>query len=176
MPAYEDDPFPSGGGMHRGNIADFVFMLLFGAGVLLPLGLYMGLPFLASPLFFMVIYVWSRRQPEAQTSFYMFRVPAAYLPWVMVGFSFVVGEDPIPDLLGIVAGHLYYFLQEVLPDMETPLKGRRLLQTPAFLYSLFNVAPTYAPAALVRMQQRAAGGAAPAPVRGHNWGAGQRLG
>lgn len=39
----------------------------------------------------MMIYLWSKRSPESPTRFYMFSVPAKYLPWVMLAFSFVVG-------------------------------------------------------------------------------------
>jgi len=173
VPAYEDDPFPSGGGAHRGNIADTTWMLAVGAAVLLLAGTLLRLYFLASPLFFMVIYVWSRRHPEEQTSFYMFRVPAAYLPWVMIGFTFVIGDDPTPDLLGIAAGHIYYFVQQVLPDMETPLKGWRLLKTPHFLYRWLDVAPTDQPVFRV---QAGGGGGGGAPPRVHQWGQGNRVG
>lgn len=173
VPAYEDDPFPSGGGSHRGNVADVAFMLIFGALVLAPFSYFLGFFFLSFSLFFMVIYVWSRRHPEEQTSFYMFRVPAAYLPWVMVAFTFVVGGDPVPDLLGIGAGHLYYFLMQELPGLDTPFRNQKLLQTPQFMYRLFGVQPTYAAAAFVRMDQDRRG--APQPVGGHNWGAGRRV-
>jgi Derlin-2/3 len=174
VPAYEHDPFPSGGGTHRGNIADVVFMLLFGFAVLSPVAYFMNLYFLSISLFYMVIYVWSKRHPAERTTFYMFQVPALYLPWVMVAFSFIVGGNPILDLVGIGAGHLYYFVQQELPNLDTPLKNSKLLHTPMFLYNLFGVEPTYASAANVRLQERVAGGA-PRPTGGHAWGTGRRL-
>lgn len=176
-PALEDNPYPSGGGAHRGNIADFVYMLLFGAIVLLFAGWWMGMYFMSFSLFFMVIYVWSRRHPEEFTSFYGFRFKASYLPWVLVGFSFIVGDDPIRDILGIAAGHLYYFLQEVLPTADTPLKGYKLLQTPQWLYNLLHVAPTDRPAAFIRLQPGANLNAAPAQQPAQRlWGQGRVLG
>jgi hypothetical protein len=173
VPAYENDPFPSGPGLHMGNVADTVTMLGFGAAVLLAAGTLLRMPFLAGALFMMVLYVWSKRHPEAPTSFYMFNVPAAYLPWVMTGFSFIVGQDPIPDLLGIGVGHLYFFAKQVLPGMEGPWKDRVLLRTPDLLYRFFNERATHANAAAVRMAERRAGGGGGG---GHNWGAGQALG
>lgn len=170
----ELSPYPSGGGPHNGNVADFAWMLAVGAGVLHALSAAMGFPRLLSfALFMMVVYVWSRRHPGEQASFYMFRVEAQYLPWVMLAFNFVLGADPTSDLMGIAAGHLYYFVQEVLPTAESPLKGRRLLQTPAFMYSLFGVPPTHAAAALVRLRA-GQGPAPPAPQR--QWGEGRVLG
>lgn len=84
----EEDPFPSGGG----PTADYAFMLFFGAVVLWVrvfgclyrestavlclltamdacisllqvIAFFMGLPFLGSSLIFMIVYVWSRRNP-----------------------------------------------------------------------------------------------------------------
>jgi hypothetical protein len=79
----EEDPFPSGGG----PTADYAFMLFFGAVVLwvrvrpcllsLPafvagadvlvswqvIGFLMEIPFLGTSLIFMILYVWSRRNP-----------------------------------------------------------------------------------------------------------------
>lgn len=172
LPALENDPFPSGGGSHMGNSADFLYMLMLGAAVLLPLGWLMNSPFMSFSLFFMVIYVWSRRHPDSQTNFYGFGFKASYLPWVLVAFSFIVGDDPVRDLLGIAAGHLYYFIQEVLPTAETPFKGRKLLTTPQWLYSAMQLPPTHQPAGMrgFRMGQPAQ------QQRRDNWGAGRVLG
>ena len=180
LPAYERDPYPSGGGFHTGNAADVLCMLAFGAAALLAATCAVPMPVLGPPLFTMVIYVWSRRNPEAPTNFFMFRVPASYLPWVMVGFAFVVGQDPLPDLCGIAAGHAYYFLNEVLPTLDGPFKGRRLLTTPRWLYNALSLAPTYAPAAQVRAEERRGGGAPGGPAAPPGFhafgGAGRRLG
>jgi len=56
------------------------------------------------------------------------------MPWVLVAFHVLVNRSPVTDLIGIVAGHLYYFVQEVLPAAESPLRGKRLLQTPQFMF------------------------------------------
>jgi hypothetical protein len=44
------------------------------------------------------------------------------------------------DLLGMAAGHAYYFLEDVYPRMS----GRRLLKTPGFVRALFPQARTAA--------------------------------
>lgn len=143
-----------------GNLADFLYMLLFGSIVLNLAGWFFTMPFMAHSLFFMVIYLWSKRKPEVDVTFYVFHIKSSYLPWVMVAFSFIVGDDPVKDLLGIAAGHLYFFLQETLPGADTPLKGRYLLATPHWLYRMLKLEPTDQAAAFVRMRERAEGGAA----------------
>ena len=82
----------------------------------------------------MMVYIWSRRMPGAILSFLgLFTFEAPYLPWVLMGFGLLLGHSPTHDLLGIVVGHLYYFLEDVYPAQT----GRRLLRTPK-VYLLFG--------------------------------------
>lgn len=62
----------------------------------------------------------------------LFTFTAPYLPWVLLGFSLMIGSSPVVDLLGMVAGHIYYFLEDVYPQMS----GRRLLATPGIIKAL----------------------------------------
>ncbi|KAJ1565306.1 hypothetical protein HK096_003527 [Nowakowskiella sp. JEL0078] len=94
---------------------------------------------------------------------------------------------PIGRVVGIVVGHIYYFLNFVYPEQNG---GRRLLQTPLFLVQFFGqqqgvggdparTVPVTAPVA-------PAGGAFRPGVRlntgeantrtGYTWGSGNRLG
>lgn len=61
-----------------------------------------------------------------------FQFQGLYLPWALIAFTVLVGGNPMMDIFGVVAGHLYYFLLEVLPTT----KGWHLIQTPSFLYVL----------------------------------------
>ncbi|KAI9907363.1 hypothetical protein PsorP6_004650 [Peronosclerospora sorghi] len=125
----EEDPFPSGGG----RSADYAFMLFFGAVVLWVIAFFMSLPFLGTSLIFMIVYVWSRRNPTAPVAIWGLRFEGFYLPWALIAFTVLVGGNPMMDVFGVVAGHLYYFLVEVLPAT----KGWNLLQTPAVFINLF---------------------------------------
>eukprot|EP00252_Welwitschia_mirabilis_P017261 TRINITY_DN3826_c0_g1_i2.p1 TRINITY_DN3826_c0_g1~~TRINITY_DN3826_c0_g1_i2.p1 ORF type:complete len:241 (+),score=24.05 TRINITY_DN3826_c0_g1_i2:206-928(+) len=129
----------------RGRTADFFYMLLFGATVLTAIVLGGGMIpylsesfakilFLSNSLTFMMVYVWSKRNPYVHMSFLgLFTFTAPYLPWVLLGFSILVGSSPWVDLLGMVAGHAYYFLEDIYPAMT----GRRLLKTPGFIRAMF---------------------------------------
>ncbi len=51
------------------------------------------------------MYVWGRRHQYVTLSFLgIFNFTAPYLPWVLLGFSVVLGSSPVVDLLGMVAG------------------------------------------------------------------------
>ncbi|KAL6534997.1 hypothetical protein OROHE_013051 [Orobanche hederae] len=70
----------------------------------------------------------------------LFTFNAAYLPWVLLGFSVLIGASAWVDLQGMIAGHAYYFLEDVYPRMT----GRRPLRTPALIRSLFADEPVVA--------------------------------
>lgn len=118
----------------RGRSADFFFMLLFGGTLLTTAAPFVNIQFLGSSLTFMMVYVWGRRNPYVQMSFLgLFSFTAPYLPWVLLGFSMLLGSSPVVDLLGMAVGHAYYFLEDVYPRMS----GRRLLKTPRFIKAVF---------------------------------------
>ncbi|KAG5041622.1 hypothetical protein JHK85_014098 [Glycine max] len=109
--------------------ADFLWMMIFGAFALLVLSAIpiFWSPFLAVPLVFMLLYVWSREFPNAQINIYgLVALKAFYLPWAMLALDIIFGSPLIPDLLGIIAGHLYYFLTVLHPLAG----GKNILKTP----------------------------------------------
>ena len=65
----------------------------------------------------------------------LFTFTAPYLPWVLLAFSFVLGNNGVVDVVGIAVGHLYYFLEDVYPLMLPSRK--RLLATPRLVQLLF---------------------------------------
>jgi len=42
---------------------------------------------------------------------------APWLPWVLLAFSVLLGASPVVDLLGIFVGHVYYYLEDIVPRM-----------------------------------------------------------
>ncbi|TRY78640.1 hypothetical protein TCAL_11600 [Tigriopus californicus] len=123
-------------GSFRGRTADFVMMFLFGAVMMIVFGVFVDLLFLGQAFTIMFVYVWGRRNPQTRMSFIgiiNFRAP--YLPWVLLGFSILLGNSFIVDLLGIGVGHVYYFLEDVFPNQP---HGKRLLVTPAVLKMIFD--------------------------------------
>jgi len=118
----------------RGRTADFFYMLIFGGVLLTTAAPFVNIQFLGHSLTFMMVYVWGRRNPYVQMSFLgLFNFTAPYLPWVLLGFSLMLGSSPVVDLLGMAAGHAYFYLEDVYPR----LTGRRLLKTPGLLKAIF---------------------------------------
>jgi Derlin-2/3 len=124
----------------RGRTSDFLYMLLFGSVLLLAISPLTSILFLGPSLTFMMVYVWARRNSQQVMNFLgvlSFRAP--YLPWVLLLFSFVLGSSPAMDMLGVFAGHVYYFLADVYPQMS----GVRLLATPGVLAFMCGDVDTY---------------------------------
>lgn len=128
-------------GTFRGRTADFIFMIFLGASMITCIAPFVrpSIPFLGSSLTFMMVYVWGRRNEHVRLTFLnLFPFTAPYLPWVLLTFSMVLGNPATIDVIGIVVGHTYYFLEFVFPVVAEargwPL--RRLLHTPALLHYL----------------------------------------
>ncbi|OIT03637.1 derlin-1, partial [Nicotiana attenuata] len=119
-------------GPFQRRTADFLWMMIFGALTLLALSLipFFRSPFLGISLVFMLLYIWSREFPNANINIYgLVTLKAFYLPWAMLGLDVIFGSPIMPDLLGIIAGHLYYFLT-VLHPLAT---GKNFLKTPIWV-------------------------------------------
>nr|XP_042090813.1 derlin-3 isoform X5 [Ovis aries] len=110
------------------------------------LGLLGSLFFLGQALTAMLVYVWSRRSPGVRVNFFgLLTFQAPFLPWALMGFSMLLGNSILVDLLGIAVGHVYYFLEDVFPNQPG---GKRLLLTPSFLKLLLDAPaedPNYLP-------------------------------
>ncbi len=174
-------PFNTGAG---GGTADYAFCWMLGA-----LGMLVTWPFLVGffplpPLFcrnmiYYVLYIWSKRNPTAQANIWGFPMAAIYLPFAYLALTVFMGNPYMDMIHGIVVGHLYYFLVDVVPLVY----GKDILRTPQFLIDFFGIGeyrPRQAPvnpapagnrAGLGQALGRNAGGAAAAGGGGeHNWG------
>ena len=122
-------------GTFRGRSGDFFWMLCVGGAMLSCVAPFVNIQFLGSSLTFMMVYVWGRRNRYVNMSFLgLFSFTAPYLPWVLLIFSVALGSSPVVDLLGMAAGHVYYYLEDVYPTMTQ----RRVLKTPALVKHAFG--------------------------------------
>lgn len=152
-------------GSFRGRTADFVFMFLFGGAIMTVIALFVNLVFLGQAFTIMLVYIWSRRNRYVRMNFFgLLTFKAPLLPWVLFGFSLVLGNSVTVDLIGITVGHAYYFLEDVFPQTHG---GFRTLKTPGFLKAIFDAPledPNYQP---LPEEDRPGG---------FHWGEGQRVG
>ncbi|CAJ0581176.1 unnamed protein product, partial [Mesorhabditis spiculigera] len=126
-------------GSFRGRRADFVFMFIFGGILMTMCGIFLQIQFHGHAFTMMLVYIWSRRNPHIRMNFFAaLTFNAPYLPWVLLFFSVLLGNNALVDFIGIACGHLYFFLEDVFPHQPN---GMRLLKTPALLQYIFDEPP-----------------------------------
>jgi Derlin-2/3 len=158
---YEINPFNTGAG---GSSADFLWMLFICMGALLLIAYLFGMPVMSDPLLCCVMYVWSRRDPNAQMNMFGFKYKALYQPLVFMVFRMIIGQSISGPVIGAIVGHLYYFLVEVMPTSH----GYSLIKTPKFCDSIvaYGTSSGAAPAVGGGFGQAAAAAPAAAPAGG----------
>lgn len=121
---------------YRNRTVDFFYMFLVGAVLMSMIAYFVNLLFLGHAFTMMLVYIWSRRNPNIRMNFFgLVTFQAPYLPWVLLTFSLLLGSPTVVDIIGIAVGHFYFFFEDVFP---TQPHGFRLLKTPHFLRVLFN--------------------------------------
>merc|ERR1712179_512433 len=120
---------------YRGRTADFVFLFLFSGLLVLLIGFVTGMMWLGMAFTQVFVYIWARRNPYTLLNFLGFIIRAPFIPWVFAGFSILLGGEVQSDLVGIIVGHVYYFLEDVFPLQEG---GFKILATPEFMKRIFN--------------------------------------
>lgn len=158
-------------GIYDGRPADYFFLLAFCWVCCVIVGLMAEIAFLMDPMVLSVLYIWCQLNKDVIVNFWFgTRFKAMYLPWVLLVFNLVISGGGLLELVGIVVGHIYYFLVYQYPQ---EFGGTAFLNTPSILRKWlpdrrtnvhrFGIPPqTRRPAADT-------GG-------GHNWGRGNVLG
>ncbi|XP_063387859.1 derlin-1-like [Cydia fagiglandana] len=156
-------------GIFAGKPADYFTMLLFNWLVCIGIGILVGLSYVMDPMVISVLYVWCQLNKDVIVSFWFgTRFRAMFLPWVLLAFNVIVNGGGVEEFLGILVGHLAFFLIFKYPQ---EFGGPALLTPPAILkkyFPDFRRPNNFGPAA-------AAPTRAPVP-EGHQWGRGQTLG
>lgn len=82
-----------------------------------------------------IVYLWSRHNQEVIVNFmFGFRFPAKFLPVVLGLMEFLLAGDLYGPLVGILVGHMYYFLSEVYAQQDP--RWRRRLEAPGWLKAM----------------------------------------
>jgi Derlin-2/3 len=77
---------------------------------------------LGTALTFTIVYIWSRKNPNAVMNFLgIFNFPAPLMPFILTLVSiFASNEIPLSDVLGIITGHLTIIIEELFPFFLEP--------------------------------------------------------
>lgn len=169
-------------GLFDGHPANYLFMLLFNWICIVIVALLSDLMLLMDPMVLSVLYVWCQFNKDVIVSFWFgTQFKAIYLPWVLLAFNMIISGGGLYELIGILVGHLYFFLMFKYPQ---EFGGRNLLKVPSILYryfpdrvggvSGFGQAPVPRRAAADAAANNAGGNGGGGSW--HNWGQGRVLG
>lgn len=115
--------------------SDYLFLLIFNWLCCVIVGIIAGFPFLMDPMVLSVLYVWCQLNKDTIVNFWFgTQFKAMYLPWVLLGFNLILSNGEMFSVVGIVVGHLYFFLKFKYPQ---ELGGGSYLNTPRFLKQYF---------------------------------------
>ncbi|CAG7817062.1 unnamed protein product [Allacma fusca] len=166
--------------------ADYATMLLFNWAVCVVTALFMNMMTLMDPMVLSVLYVWCQLNKDVTVNFWFgTQFKAMYLPWVLFGFNLILSGGGMSELIGILVGHLYFFLKFQYPQQYG---GPPLLGTPSILENWFPPPRGGMGGFGIPPEARAPAGASPAGnpagpagggrsmFGGHSWGRGQQLG
>ncbi|OXA46748.1 derlin-1 [Folsomia candida] len=152
--------------------ADYALLLLMNWISCVVFGLFMNIMVLMDPMVLSVLYVWCNLNADTIVSFWFgtqFR--AKYLPWVLFGFNLILSGGGVHELIGILVGHLYFFLKY---QYIQQYGGQELISTPTFLQNWFP--PRRGVAGFGQPPPGRPAAAAGAGGGGHGWGRGNTLG
>lgn len=153
--------------------ADFTWAIVVIWTVLLIIAYLMESMIIGQSLVMSVVYLWCSMNPETIVNFWFgMTFQAMYFPWVLTAFAVLTGGSGMAEIVGILAGHVYFFLKIKYPR---DFGGPEYLETPEFMY---RIIPTEAGRqAGTSFGQAPGGGAAPAAARpAYFGGGGRRLG
>lgn len=119
------------------DFASFIWCVSFLWAFTLLLAYFIPQILLGHSLLFAFVYIWSKYDPQADINLWGFLVKAYQFPFVLLGLRMLMGGGVIDDLLGLVAGHVYYVLRETVPQQY----GWELLRTPQFVKRMVQAGP-----------------------------------
>ncbi|XP_076370492.1 derlin 1 [Tachypleus tridentatus] len=162
-------------GIFTGRPADYLFLLLFNWICIVIVSLLIDMMLLMDSMIMTVVYIWCQLHKDVIVTFWFgIQLKAMYLPWVLFAFQFIISGGGFDDLIGILVGHLYFFLMFKYPQ---DFGGRAFLQTPQILYKFFpNQRGMFAGFGQAPTPRRPGGDDDNQPRRRYNWGQGHVLG
>ena len=117
----------------RSKPADFIVFFLFGSLSFLFFGYYLGLQFLSTCESAMFLYYWARKNPNYLVNFFdVFVFRSCFMPYFIILLTFLLGYDTRMNLIGTFTGHLYYYLEDIVPNLRET-QDFRVLKPPQLL-------------------------------------------
>jgi len=121
----------------QGKKENYLYLLIFGNSIMVLFKLFIyEAQFLGPAITNMIVYLWGKKNAQQQINLVnILHIRGSSLPFVLTLSSLAMKQKTLKlDLLGIIAGHLYYYLEEIYPRL---IGGQKILRTPGFFFLFF---------------------------------------
>jgi Derlin-2/3 len=118
----------------QGKKENYLYLLIFGNSIMVLFKLFIyEAQFLGPAITNMIVYLWGKKNAQQQINLVnILHIRGSSLPFVLTLSSLAMKQKTLKlDLLGIIAGHLYYYLEEIYPRL---IGGQKVLRTPGFFF------------------------------------------
>ena len=105
----------------QGRGFEYLYLLLTGNSLLLLMKLFVReATFLGSGLTFMVVYIWGKKNAQQQINLVnLIHIKGSSLPLILMTSSWFLRQKTLKsDIMGVIAGHLYFYLEEIYPRLN----------------------------------------------------------
>lgn len=105
----------------QGRGFEYLYLLLTGNSLLLLMKLFVKeATFLGPGITFMVVYIWGKKNAQAQINLVnLIHIKGSSLPLILMASSWFLRQKTLKsDIMGVIAGHIYFYLEEVYPRLN----------------------------------------------------------
>jgi hypothetical protein len=121
--------------MFSQRLATLVFIFVLVAFCVLVLSSILGSSGVGGSVLQGLTFIYSKLFSTEQVNFMMFlTIPVQWLPFATLALHFIAGGGIIPSVIGILSGHLVFYVLFILPV----IRKKEILKTPAFLTRLLD--------------------------------------
>lgn len=105
----------------QGRGLEYLYLLLSGNSLLLLMKLFVKeATFLGPGITFMVVYIWGKKNAQQQINLVnLIHIKGSSLPLILMTSSWFLRQKTLKsDIMGVIAGHLYFYLEEIYPRLN----------------------------------------------------------
>lgn len=126
-------------GFFLGRIANYCWFLVIVMGITLVASVFIPMYATCTAFLMAIMHLWGRHSPTLTVRMYGFiGIPAKYLSLALLALDLILtGSIDLTAVVGMVAGHAYYFLDSVYPTMPS---GKNVIFTPLAFEQLVDQA------------------------------------
>merc|ERR1712216_678187 len=123
--------------------AQYFYLLVTGNSLLLLMKLFVKeATFLGPGITFMIVYIWGKKNAQQQINLVnLLHIKGSSLPLILMVSSWFLRQKTLKsDIMGVVAGHLYFYLEEIYPRLNG---GQKILSNEKNFKKFINLITVY---------------------------------